>query len=72
MCLANAGKVLKIVDDETAEVDFGGVSIEVKTMLLENLKTGDYVLIHAGFAINKLLKKDALEIINASKESGLI
>ena len=40
-------------------------------MLLEGLKTGDYVLVHAGFAINKLSKKDAADIISASKEAGL-
>jgi hydrogenase expression/formation protein HypC len=72
MCLATAGKILKIVDSNTAEVDFGGITSEIKIMLLDKLKTGDYVLVHAGFAINKLSKKDALDIISASKESGLI
>ena len=72
MCLATAGKISKIIDANTAEVDFDGVKSEIKTMLLEDLKTGDYVLVHAGFAINKLSKKDAQEIIAASKESGLI
>jgi hydrogenase expression/formation protein HypC len=72
MCLATAGKILKIIDSGTAEVDFGGIRSEIKIMLLDDLKTGDYVLVHAGFAINKLSKKDAEEIIKASKESGLI
>lgn len=71
MCLATAGKISKIMDRNTAEVDFGGVKAEIKTMLLEGLKTGDYVLVHAGFAINKLSKKDAADIISASKEAGL-
>lgn len=72
MCLATAGKILKIIDSNTAEIDFGGIKSEIKITLLENLKTGDYVLVHAGFAINKLSKKDALDIIAASKESGLM
>ena len=73
MCLAVAGKISKIIDASTAEVDFGGIKSEIKIMLLsDKLKTGDYVLVHAGFAVNKLSKKDAREIIAASKESGLI
>jgi len=72
MCLATAGKISKIIDVNTAEADFGGIKSEIKIMLLDNLKTGDYVLVHAGFAINKLSKKDAEEIISASKESGLM
>lgn len=72
MCLATAGKIVRIIDSNTAEADFGGVRSEVKITLLDNLKTGDYILVHAGFAINKLSKKDADEIIAASKESGLI
>lgn len=71
MCLATAGKISKIIDRNTSEVDFGGVKAEIKTMLLEGLKTGDYVLVHAGFAINKLSKKDAANIISASKEAGV-
>jgi hydrogenase expression/formation protein HypC len=72
MCLASAGKILKIIDGNTAEVDFGGIKSEIKIMLTDNLKTGDYVLVHAGFAINRLSKNDAEEIISASKESGLV
>jgi hydrogenase expression/formation protein HypC len=72
MCLASAGKISRIIDASTAEVDFEGLKTEVKIMLLDNLKTGDYVLVHAGFAINRLSKKDAEYIISASKESGLI
>ncbi|MDR2426669.1 MAG: HypC/HybG/HupF family hydrogenase formation chaperone [Endomicrobium sp.] len=72
MCLATVGKILKIVDSSTAEIDFGGIKSEIKITLLDNLKLGDYVLVHAGFAISKLSKKDAKDIVDASKESGLI
>ena len=72
MCLATVGKISEIIDSDTAEADFGGVKAEIKTMLLDTLKTGDYVLVHAGFAINKLSEKDAAELIKASKETGLI
>lgn len=72
MCLATVAKIKKIIDSDTAVADFDGVTSEIKTTLINDLKAGDYVLIHAGFAINKLTKKDALEIIKASKTTGLI
>ncbi|MCL2335488.1 MAG: HypC/HybG/HupF family hydrogenase formation chaperone [Endomicrobia bacterium] len=72
MCLATVAKITKIVDAATAEADFGGVGSEIKTVLLGGLKKGDYVLVHAGFAINKLSDEDAEEIISASKTAGLL
>jgi hydrogenase expression/formation protein HypC len=65
MCYAIPAKVTELKGD-TAKVDYGGVSKKVNTSLIDKLKIGDYVLIHAGFAIEKLDKKSAeesLEII---------
>ena len=62
MCLAIPAKVLGI-QDSTAQVDFGrGVTREVNVMLVE-AKVGDYVLVHAGYAIQVLDEKDALETL---------
>ena len=62
MCLAIPAKVLGI-QDSTAHVDFGsGVTREVNVMLVE-AKVGDYVLVHAGYAIQVLDEKDALETL---------
>ena len=72
MCLATVAQIIKIIDSNTALADFGGVRSEIKISLLKELKQKDFILIHAGFAINKISKKDAQEIIAASKESGLI
>jgi hydrogenase expression/formation protein HypC len=65
MCYAIPAKIMKIKDD-TATVDYGGVIKKVNIALLDSLQAGDFVLIHAGFAIEKLDKKSAdesLEII---------
>lgn len=72
MCLATVAKIKKIIDKNTAIADFGGIFSEIKISLITDLKVNDYILVHAGFAINKLSKKDALEIIKASEEVGLI
>jgi len=62
MCLAIPAKILK-VKNGTAEVDFGrGVSREVNIMLV-NAKVGDYVLVHAGYAIQVIDEKEAKETL---------
>lgn len=72
MCLAVPGKVISI-DDSNAElkmakVDFGGVKKEVCVQWLDDLKIDDYVLVHVGFALNKIDEKDAIETIKLFKE----
>jgi len=61
MCLAVPGKIKELRDDNRALVDFMGVEKEVAVDLLENCRIGEYVIVHAGFAINKLDEEDAVE-----------
>ena len=62
MCLAIPAKILK-VKNGVAEVDFGrGVSREVNVMLVD-AKVGDYVLVHAGYAIQVIDEKEAKETV---------
>ena len=56
MCLAVPMKVVEIKDD-MAVVESAGLRRDVGIMLLDKVKLGDWVLIHAGFAISKLTKK---------------
>jgi hydrogenase expression/formation protein HypC len=67
MCYAIPAKILEI-NGETAKVDYGGVMKNVNICLLESLKIGDYILIHAGFAIEKLDKKSADETLQLIRE----
>jgi len=67
MCLAIPAKVISIKEDK-AKVDFGeGVLREVNVTLV-NAKVGDYVLVHAGYAIEVLSEKEALETISLWNE----
>ena len=71
MCLAVPAKVKKIEKDR-ASVDFGGVFKEISLGILNSVKKGDYVLVHAGFAIGKVEKQEAedtLEILQELKEA---
>lgn len=67
MCLAVPGRILS-VDGTSASVDFAGVKMAVLLDLLPDAKVGEYVLVHAGFAIQRLNAEDALEIINELKD----
>lgn len=62
MCLAIPAKIVSKKDD-TAIVDVSGVQREANLMLCPDAKTGDYIIIHAGFAIQLLDKKDAEETL---------
>ncbi|MBQ6758583.1 MAG: HypC/HybG/HupF family hydrogenase formation chaperone [Selenomonadaceae bacterium] len=63
MCLAFPAKVLKI-DNELATVERLGVKREASLMLLPEAKVGDYVLIHAGFAM-QIIDEEELKIRDA-------
>ena len=67
MCLATPAKI-KSIDKDRAVVDFGGVSKEISLGVLSGVKKGDYVLIHAGFAIGKVKKEEAEDTLKAIKE----
>ncbi len=58
MCLAVPARVLEISGD-AAVVELGGVRREISVMLLESVSAGDWVIVHAGFAIEKLSEEEA-------------
>lgn len=67
MCLAIPAEV-KEVHGETAKVDFGGDVIREVNVMLVNVKVGDYVLVHAGYAIEVLDREDAMETLRLWNE----
>jgi hydrogenase expression/formation protein HypC len=68
MCLAVPSKVINI-DDLLATVDVFGARREVSLMLLpEPAQVGDYVLVHAGFAIQKIDEAVALDAMKLIRE----
>lgn len=67
MCLAIPAQVIS-VEGNTAIVDFGGVKRPVSIALLENLKPGDYVIVHTGYAIQKMDQKEAEESLELWRE----
>jgi hydrogenase expression/formation protein HypC len=67
MCLSLPAQILKI-EGQMAEVSIGGAIFQAGLHMVENVNVGDYILLHAGFAIQKISEKEALETINLLKE----
>ncbi len=67
MCYAIPGKIIQINKD-TALVDYSGIKKKANISLINNIKIGDFVLVHAGFAIQKIQKKTALESLKAIED----
>jgi len=67
MCIAVPGKVISI-DKNTAVLDFMGVRRDASIELLNKVKIGDYLLVHAGCAIQKIEEEEALEILSLFEE----
>lgn len=68
MCLAIPSKITEI-QDEMATIDVEGVKRKCSMLLLEDAQVGDYVIVHAGFAISKLDEAAAKETISYLREA---
>lgn len=69
MCLGVPGKIEEIAENDdpvfaTGKVNFGGVLREVSLAGITDAKIGDWVIVHAGFALNKLNEEEASEVFD--------
>jgi hydrogenase expression/formation protein HypC len=75
MCLAVPGKITEIYElggMHMCKVDFGGVTREACIQALPEAKLGDYVIVHAGFALNILSEQEAQETLDVLRELALV
>jgi len=68
MCLGIPMQV-KTIAEEMAVCEIDGVRREASLMMIEDVKVGDYVLIHAGFAIEKIDENEAHLTLKALREA---
>lgn len=69
MCLAMPAQVVSIdIATDMAKVSLGGILKEVSLALVDDVGVGDYLLIHVGFALNKLDEDDAAETLKIFAE----
>ncbi len=67
MCLAIPMKITS-VEGDTARVSLEGLEKEIDVRFLEDPRPGDYVIVHAGFAIDKLDEEEAKKTLDLFKE----
>ena len=67
MCLSVPAKILSI-NGSMAEVSAGGSVFKAGLQMIEDAKPGDYILLHAGFAIQKLSEEEAAETLRIIEE----
>jgi len=70
MCLAIPARVVEINAGDQAVVDLGGVRKEVSLALVEDVAVGDYVIVHVGYALNKLDPEEAARTLALFAEMG--
>ena len=77
MCLALPAQVVELRPDDMAVVDLAGVKKEISLALVDNVQLGDYVIVHVGYALNKLDPEEADKTLQlfadlAAAESGAL
>ncbi len=69
VCLAIPGKIIQInIKDNLATIDYGDGTKRIINISLVDINIGDYVLVHAGFAIEKLNKNEAEKTLDLFRE----
>lgn len=72
MCLALPAKVISIDSGtDTARVTVDEIQIDVSLALVDDISIGDYVLVHVGYALNKLSEEEAIKTLDLFAEAGL-
>jgi hydrogenase expression/formation protein HypC len=75
MCLAVPGKITEVYEMgemHMCKVDFGGVTREACIQALTEAKLGDYVIVHAGFALSILSEQEAQETLDILRELSMV
>lgn len=69
MCLSIPARIIKI-NGSVAEVSVGGTIFMAGLQMVENAVVGDHILLHAGFAIQKISEEEAIETLKLLNEMG--
>ena len=70
MCLAIPAQVVELREGDNAVVDLAGVRKEISLSLVDNIAVGDYVIVHVGYALNKLDPDEAAKTLALFAELG--
>jgi hydrogenase expression/formation protein HypC len=70
VCLAIPARVAELLESDNAVVELGGVRKEISLALVEGVGVGDYVIVHVGYAINRLDPDEAEKTLALFAEIG--
>ncbi|MDD4911976.1 MAG: HypC/HybG/HupF family hydrogenase formation chaperone [Sideroxydans sp.] len=70
MCLAIPALVVELLPNDMARIDLDGVRKDISLSLVEDVAVGDYVIVHVGFALQKLAPDEAAETLAMFAELG--
>jgi hydrogenase expression/formation protein HypC len=70
MCLAIPAKIIEIKTGNMALVESEGVIKEISLAMIEHPEIGEYVIIHVGFALNRIDQEEALKTLDLIEEIG--
>ena len=70
MCLASPAQVVELREGDNAVVDLAGVRKEISLALVDHVAVGDYVIVHVGYALNKLDPEEAANTLALFAELG--
>ena len=70
MCLAIPAQVVELREGDNAVVDLAGVRKEISLALVDRVAVGDYVIVHVGYALNKLDPEEAAKTLALFAEIG--
>lgn len=68
MCLGIPAKVIQIDKSGQGKIDYLGTKVQTNLSLLEDVRVGDWVIVHAGFAISMLDEEEANETLSLLRE----
>ncbi len=70
MCLAIPAQIVELRPDDQALVDLAGVRKEISLALVDGVVVGDYVIVHVGYALNRLDPEEAAKTLQLFAELG--
>lgn len=72
MCLAIPVQIVEILDGERALASAGGILREINTALVEDVREGDFVILHVGYALSRLDEEEARQTLETMSQAGLL
>ena len=72
MCLAVPARVIEVLEGNQATVDLDGVRVQISLALVDEIQVDDYVIVHVGYALNRLDPEEAARTLAMFAEASRV